>query len=125
MNPSSIETQTLMDIGKLYLFVWRTRSIGYNETLPRDLGYEYDAICRQYNKTPVGDPHTHVNRILKTILRKLEGDMKSLDRHVPVSHVVHKGYITAVECSCGETTKYKVPLKIIEDFNCPKEGRKR
>jgi hypothetical protein len=31
--------------------------------------------------------------------------------------------IKQIQCSCGEITKYKVPLTSLEDFDCPKEGK--
>jgi hypothetical protein len=31
---------------------------------------------------------------------------------------------TVVKCSCGHTTKYKVPLTTLDDFECPRKNRK-
>jgi hypothetical protein len=29
--------------------------------------------------------------------------------------------ISEVTCSCGKTTRYIVPLKLLDDFKCPKD----
>lgn len=117
------ERALLSEVGKLYLFIWRTRSILSTEPLPRDLIAEYQQILDAYDLPLHRDPHTQINRLVKTILKRMEADMKTLNRHLPIMHTVSKGFITAVECSCGEVTKYKVPLKVIADFNCPKERK--
>jgi len=33
--------------------------------------------------------------------------------------------VREVMCSCGENTKYRVPLNTIEDFECPKKQKRR
>jgi hypothetical protein len=35
-----------------------------------------------------------------------------------------EGRINQVTCSCGHTTKYKVPLTTLDDFECPRKNRK-
>jgi hypothetical protein len=35
-----------------------------------------------------------------------------------------EGRVTQVTCSCGHTTKYKVPLTTLDDFECPRKNRK-
>lgn len=44
-----------------------------------------------------------------------------IKKHVPVESTVKNGSIIEILCSCGKLTKYKVPLKLISDFHCPKD----
>lgn len=119
---SGVEKEILADIGKLALFVRRSTGMKSTELSP-DLKHEYDQILKQYDRVPFRYPYSQVNNILKSILKTLTHDMKSLDRHDPIELDVKKGVIVSVLCSCGEFTKYKVPLRLISDFECPKEGR--
>jgi hypothetical protein len=117
------EKELLAEIGKLQLFVWRTRKVRVLDVLSKDLTYEYQEILKRYDDhSNAKDVHLHVKGLLNTILVRLENDMKSLDRHFALYCTVHNGFITSVECNCGELTKYKVPLKLIDDFKCPKES---
>jgi len=117
----SIERQTLADLGRLHLFAWRVRGHRHGP-LPDGLGLEFKDILEQYDMRQTNSsPYRQVRGIAIAIMNKLEHDIKILDRHVPVGYTVTHGKITAVECTCGEYTKYRVPLKLLDDFQCPKE----
>ena len=117
------EKEILADIGKLQLFVWRTRNLRVISALPADLKLEHEEIMKKYAiRTISMDVHRQVNNLLRDILIATENDLKSLDRHTPIESTVKNGYITEVQCLCGKITKYKVPLRLISDFKCPKES---
>jgi len=39
----------------------------------------------------------------------------------PILRGVYKGRIGTVECNCGEITKYRKPIRVLDDFKCPKD----
>jgi hypothetical protein len=49
---------------------------------------------------------------------------KDITHKALIWELVHKGKfkgrISEVDCSCGEKTIYKVPLRLISDFECKK-----
>jgi RNase P subunit RPR2 len=61
---------------------------------------------------------------LKELRQRRQEDKFFLPPHEPskIRKLKKSGQIVSVTCSCGEKTKYKVPLNQIEDFKCPKEG---
>jgi hypothetical protein len=64
--------------------------------------------------------------ILQTLgikIAALEKPVKEVKHHYPLTHKASLNCIYEVVCLCGETTNYKVPLKTIDDFECPKERK--
>jgi hypothetical protein len=53
----------------------------------------------------------------------LEKPVKVVKHHYPLTHKASLNCIYEVVCLCGEVTNYKVPLKTIDDFECPKERK--
>jgi len=43
--------------------------------------------------------------------------------HIPKDYIKLDGKIIRVDCYCGEQTNYKVPLKKLDDFVCPKKRK--
>ena len=41
--------------------------------------------------------------------------------HIPISFSGKGNHIVKVICSCGEVTEFKVPLRDLDDFKCPKK----
>ncbi len=120
---SMTEKDILADIGKLSYFLWRTQGQRYGE-FSDDLKFEYEHIAKHYKLSVVSFPHSQIKRFLKSIYARLNNDQKSLERHWPIECTAYKGVITSIKCGCGELTKYQVPLKLISDFQCPKEERR-
>lgn len=62
-----------------------------------------------------------------SILIELKQSRNKLN-HVPSGWVRKsgnpKGKVNQVTCSCGHTTKYRVPLATLDDFECPRKNRK-
>src|SRR3974390_2007886 len=113
-----MEKETLADLSKLYFFSWR---VGVSRKLSTELRLEYEFLLKKYGLKYSVSPGLHIARLAKEIMRKLQNDIKNLDRHVPIEYAVHNGFVISVKCTCGELTKYRVPLKVIEEFHCPKE----
>ncbi|HEY1645799.1 MAG TPA: hypothetical protein VGF75_05520 [Candidatus Saccharimonadales bacterium] len=79
------------------------------------------------------DPHLDIEiqmceqrlRLLKELkeLRKGKIVHKPLNWERTTASMKNKGLdsVTKVTCVCGEITKYKVPLRTLSDFKCPKD----
>lgn len=57
-----------------------------------------------------------------SFLKELKA-LRNPQTHYALDYRGDEPNVTAVICSCGEETKYKVPLTSLKDFECPKKGK--
>jgi hypothetical protein len=64
-------------------------------------------------------------RDMLMLLTELKEKRARESNHRVVSFIPNKKKpgISAVECSCGKVTKYRKPLTVIADFECPNSRR--
>lgn len=55
------------------------------------------------------------------LLNELKSCREKCELHtVKSAYGLLNGAVYKIECSCGEITNYKVPLRSVSDFECPK-----
>jgi hypothetical protein len=110
--------QSIIERQKFYLGIleelkkWRENGIRWLELLNRNPIF------------PIEAPYTSDYTIFPSVQAAPTPLAPEYEGHIPSdSFKLVSGKIWEVKCSCGEITKYKVPLNSIEEFECPKRKR--